>query len=231
MRRAAVGVLCVAGAWGALLVAGCARDERTTHKPAAQVSQHATGEARVIPASAARGQSDRAALGFPRGRSEAARLVVEFSDFGCHYCGVFAREVLPIVDREFLSTGEVRWRLVPIATASTPHAREAAAAAVCAGQEGEAWAMHDLLFARQREWRRFGAPRDAFTRYARELGLDATTFRACLTASATKDTVEAMRVLAQQLGVRIAPTFFVAGRRVEGALAVDDVRAILRGER
>ena len=32
--------------------------------------------------------------------------------------------------------------------------------------------MHDLLFARQREWRRFGAPRDAFTRFARELGLD-----------------------------------------------------------
>ncbi|MFN8670139.1 MAG: thioredoxin domain-containing protein [Gemmatimonadaceae bacterium] len=171
------------------------------------------------------------ALGYTRGRPDAPTLVVEFTDFGCHYCGDFARDVLPTIDRESIASGLVRWRLVPIATASTPHAREAAAATICAGQFGKAWAMHDLLFARQREWTHFGSPLATFAKYARELGMDEPRALACLGAPSTRDTVEAMRDLARQLGVRIAPTFFVAGRRVEGAISLDDVRAILRGAR
>lgn len=184
--------------------------------------------------SAARGVSDSVTarpLGFRTGRADAPLLVVEFTDFGCHYCGDFAREVFPLVAREYVATGRVQWRLVPLATASTPHALDAAAAIVCAGQVERAWPMHDALFARQREWVHVGAPEPRFIRIAGETGLDPQRFGQCLQARATRDTVDAMRRLAHQMGVRIAPTFFVGGRRVEGALAIDDVRAILDGVR
>jgi protein-disulfide isomerase len=33
-----------------------------------------------------------------------------------------------------------------------PNAGNASVAAICAGEQGKFWEMHDLLFARQQEW-------------------------------------------------------------------------------
>lgn len=170
---------------------------------------------------------DGVSFGFARGSTSAPVVVLEFSDFGCFYCASFARSVLPDVAREFIATGRVRWQLVPLATAATPHAKAAAAAAVCAGEQEQAWAMHDRLFDGQRAWTRFGDPTPHFVAYARGISLDVPRFEACREDPRTREAVEAMYRLTRAMNVRVAPTFFLAGRRVEGAIPLEEMRLAL----
>lgn len=201
-------------------IGGCAGVESTPAPSASPVPSKAEG---ATPAALARAPGS----GYARGSREATVVVTEFSDFGCHYCAHFARTVLPTLDREFIGPGRVRWQLVPVATASTPHALAAAGAAECASQQGGEWAMHDRLFATQREWTHFGDPTRHFVDLARADGLDVARFVACLRDPRTAETVERLHQLARQLNVRVAPTFFVNGRRVEGAVPLDAARSVL----
>src|SRR5690625_4438061 len=50
------------------------------------------------------------------GRDDAPITVVEYSDFQCPYCGIFARDIQPQLIEEYVDTGLVRfeWRNFPI---------------------------------------------------------------------------------------------------------------------
>jgi hypothetical protein len=54
-------------------------------------------------------------------------VVVEFSDFGCPYCARFALESLPVIEEEYIRTGQVRWQYVPFTMGIFPNGEEAAA--------------------------------------------------------------------------------------------------------
>lgn len=169
------------------------------------------------------------APGYDRGARRAPVTVLEFSDFGCPYCERFATQTYPQLADEFVKTGIVRWRYVPFVLGIFAHGDEAARASICAGAQGEAAfsALHDQLYEHQDEWKRAPDPAGAFRVLARAARLDVARFTSCY-ASAESDTViAAAGALADQLGVRATPTFFVNGRRVEGALPVEQFRAVL----
>ena len=167
-------------------------------------------------------------LGHTRGASDAPVIVVEFSDFGCPYCAQFAGEVYPRLAREFIETGEVRWRFVPFILGSFPNGDAAAVAAECASEQDAFWEMHDLLFERQREWKSSSAPGAVFPGYARSLGLDLTRFTACTDAPAAAARVRLSTETAEGLGVRATPSFLVNGRPVQGALPLEQFRMLLQ---
>lgn len=154
-------------------------------------------------------------------------VVIEFFEYGCHYCAEFTRIVQPAIEREFVTAGVVEWREVPFAAGSTPRAFEAATAAECARQQRAGPAMSRLLFADRPSWLRVANPERAFARHAATLGLDGARFRACYRSAATAGTVARQRQLARDVGVRIAPTFLVNGVRVEGALDLARFRELV----
>ena len=84
-----------------------------------------------------------------------------------------------------------------------PQAFKAAEAALCAGDQGKYWEMHDRLFANQRAL----APAD-LTAHAQALGLEAA-FTRCLDGG--QKTAKIRRDLAdgQKAGVTGTPSFFV----------------------
>jgi protein-disulfide isomerase len=169
------------------------------------------------------------APGYDRGVTRAPVTVLEFSDFGCPYCERFATGTYPQLADEFVKTGIVRWRYVPFVLGIFTHGDDAARAAVCAGAQGNAAfsALHDQLYEHQDEWKRAADPAGEFRVLARAARLDVARFASCY-ASAEADTViRDAGALADQLGVRATPTFFVNGRRVEGALPADQFRAVL----
>jgi protein-disulfide isomerase len=167
-------------------------------------------------------------LGFDRGRADAPVVVVEFSDFGCPFCASFSRDEWPVLEREFVTTGRVRWKHVPFVAGMFPNSDQAARAAECAGQQGKFWPMHDLLFARQREWKGSGGSEAVFQAYARQAGLDAARFSACWRSPAAEARVRASTRAADAAFVRATPSFLVNGRLVEGALPLEDFRQVLR---
>jgi protein-disulfide isomerase len=185
------------------------------------------------PANAAYGQAaprdtiDLSTLGYSHGPDDAPITVYEFSDFGCPYCAKFALETYPELHREFVATGKVRWTYVPFVMGTFPNGDEAARAAECAGEQDEFWAMHDHLFARQREWKGSRDAASLFARYADGLSLDLAGFTSCYRENRRGRRLDLHNYVADALRVRATPSFFINGRLVEGALPIEAFREIL----
>lgn len=171
-----------------------------------------------------------ASVGYTRGDAEAPVRVVEFSDYGCGYCAVFDVRTFPELEREFVTSGRVRWTYVPIRLQGFPKADEAAEAAECAGEQEAFWPMHARLFAERGQWSRADDPAEIFIAYAQSLGLDTTRFRQCTESRTMRGRVLEHTSLARVMGARATPTFFINGRRVEGALPAARFRTLLLRE-
>lgn len=166
--------------------------------------------------------SQRPAVSTPRvgegaawGPADAPVQVVDYSDFGCSFCGSFARNQGVQLRQEYESTGKVRFEFKHFIIGGQ-RTRDAALAAECAADQGRFWDYHDTLFARQ------GTSSDPFNRsalkqYAVQLGLDTAQFNACLDSNKHLEKVTRDTSDGRGLGVNATPTFFVNGQKIEGA--------------
>lgn len=166
-------------------------------------------------------------IGHTLGAEDAPVTVTEFSDFGCEACAEFARESLPALKREFVATGKVRWRFVPIRQGFY-RGGDAATAAECAAEQDLFWEMHDRLLARQREWQSRGDPMETFAGYALEIGGDPEAFTACYTSDRPAETLRLHDLVTLTLGIRAVPMFMVGGQRIIGALEPERFADVLR---
>lgn len=203
------------------------------HRQAVPPVELPPGEAPAPPAEQARAALEAVVApggpGYDRGAGRAPVTVLEFADFGCPYCARFAGEVYPQLAAEFVKTGQVRWKYVPFVMGMFPNGDGAAKAAECAADQGRTafGLMHDRLFAFREEWKNAGDAAGAFRSFAQATGLDAARFAGCWAGDAAAARLHRSNELADQLGVRATPTFFVNGARVEGALPVEQFRAVL----
>ncbi|GAB4438068.1 MAG: thioredoxin domain-containing protein [Anaerolineae bacterium] len=101
---------------------------------------------------------------------------------------------------------------------------QAANAAECAGEQGQFWPMHDLLFERQREI--FGGS-DAFAAFAAELGLDTAAFNSCVSEQRHAEAIQAQDEARRQTGIRTRPTFDINGQLVVGAVGFDAFKSVI----
>lgn len=170
---------------------------------------------------------DLTGVGYDRGSQTAPVVVVDFSDFGCPFCGSFARESYPAIDRDYVQTGKVFFKYVPFVMGMFPNGDEAARAAECAGDQGGFWPMYERLYAGQGDWKRARAPMPIFERYAVASHLDAPRFTRCSGNPALHPRTKVANTAADRLGIRATPTFFVDGRMIEGALPLPQFRELL----
>ncbi len=137
--------------------------------------------------------------------------LVAFSDYECPFCGR-ADALLTQLRKAYgprLRT-VMRQRPLPIHA----HARAAALAALAAAEQGKFWPMHERLFGSSRS-----LDEESLTRLAGEAGLDVARWQGARAgAAAALDRDEA---LASTLVVRGTPTFFINGRRIDGAQSID----------
>src|SRR5947208_1982178 len=155
-----------------------------------------------------------------RGPVDAPVTVCEFGDFACPYCGR-AEPVVRELIREF---GDVRyvWRHLPLSDVH-PHAQLAAEATEAAAAQGAFWELHDLLFEHQDALQ----PSD-LVGYAEQLGLDVERFADDLREHAGAARVAEDVDSADLSGVSGTPTFFVNGRRHQGAYDIAALSAAVR---
>jgi protein-disulfide isomerase len=86
-----------------------------------------------------------------RGDRNAPLTMIEFSDYQCPICARHVRETSPLIDKEYVATGKVKYVLLDFPLESIHKlAFRAAEAAHCAGDQGKYWEMHDRLFANQK---------------------------------------------------------------------------------
>ncbi len=178
-------------------------------------------------ASAARAQDGFAlpAASHDRGDPNARVVIVEFADFGCSSCAVFARTTMPAIQRAWIATGRARVQFIPFDLLRT--GRLAARAADCAAEQDAFWPMHDVLYGRQKDWLGRGGQREKFAAWARELGLDGKRFDTCWDKDPSRVRIDRNTQLARSLGVRGTPTFLVNGKVIVGALPYEDFAVLL----
>jgi Na+/H+ antiporter NhaA len=159
-----------------------------------------------------------------RGPEDAAVTLVEYGDFECPYCGQAEAVV-----RELLSSSEddVRyvWRHLPLNDVHS-NAQLAAEAVEAAGAQGRFWEMYDALLSHQDELTPQG-----IGRIAQELGLDLDRFWREIRNHEHAQRVAEDVASADASGVSGTPTFFINGRRHQGAYDIDTLSAAVHAAR
>jgi protein-disulfide isomerase len=136
------------------------------------------------------------------GELAAPAVLIEFSDFACVYCTRFAREVFPLIDRDYIRTGRLRFifKNLPLARLHAS-ATSAATAGDCARQQGLFWRMHDHLFGDSGE---LTSP--AFQKQAMAIGLNVPAFVLC-ESRGPGTTIREDMAEAKRLTISSTPTF------------------------
>jgi protein-disulfide isomerase len=156
------------------------------------------------------------------GDSSALVTIVEFSDYECPFCGRAQATVQRIMQSY---PGKIRLVFRDLPLSYHRFAAKAAEAAHCAGDQDRFWEMHRMLYENS------DALRDIDLKaYAVELGLDADRFNSCLDSSEKARVVEASLALAAKLGLTGAPSFFINGRPLTGALPFERFKEIIDDE-
>lgn len=149
-----------------------------------------------------------------KGSADADITIVEFSDYECPFCArAFAQSLTTV--NEYIADGKVKFVMKDYPLPFHPQAQKAAEAAHCARDQGgdEAYyQMHDALFTSGVEG---GEP--TFNQYAKDQGLNAAKFSACLSSGKFESEVKADLDYGSTVGVQGTPAFFINGRMISGA--------------
>ncbi len=163
-----------------------------------------------------------------RGRSDAPVTVYEMSDFQCPYCREFALGTLPLLEREYVQAGKVRFVYINLPLSSVhKNAATAAEVAVCAARQERFWPMHDLLFRHQSQWSALGSPRAYLRALGDSAGLDSARLTQCVASGAAAAEVQRDAERARRSGATSTPTFYIEGALLEGAAPITVFRAVL----
>ena len=170
-----------------------------------------------------------------RGNKDAKVTIVNYDDFECPYCSRMHQTLFPGLLNEYGDRVKIIYKDYPLMEIH-PWAVHAAVDANClAGQNSEAyWNFADYVHSHQHEIT--GEKRDpnsefaALDKIALDQGqshkLDMTKLQACVKAQDDSG-VKASVKEAGELGVSATPTLFVNGEKVDGALPVEEMRALL----
>ncbi|NJN15675.1 MAG: thioredoxin domain-containing protein [Oscillochloris sp.] len=163
-----------------------------------------------------------------KGNPEAPITVIAYEDYQCPACAFFNRNLKPILERDYINTGQVQFVYHEFPLDIHPNAVPAAAAARCAGDQGSFWQMHDTIFANQSVWANLSSTTNVFSGYAGQLGLDRTAFESCLASETHVAAITAAGGSSIEAGVGATPTFSVNGQLVDSGGLIPAIDAALR---
>lgn len=147
-----------------------------------------------------------------KGNREAKTILIEYSDFQCPACAVYAPIIKQIVE-EFNDKIVFAYRHFPLS--QHKNAEIAAIAAEASGKQGKFWEMHDIIFENQNEWADSKNAKEIFIKYAEKIELNTERFKIDLELKELKE--KTRKDLNSGISARVnsTPTFFLNGERVQ----------------
>jgi len=139
------------------------------------------------------------------GDANAKLTLVEFTDYQCPFCKRHFNAVLPQIKKAYVETGKVKYvmRQFPLFSIH-PRATKASEAALCAGDQGKYWEVHDRIFVDQRK-----LSDEDLQAHAEAESLDGTQFKDCLSSGNYTAQVKLDAAEGAKAGVRGTPSFFL----------------------
>jgi len=168
-----------------------------------------------------------------RGNKDAKVVAVNYDDFQCPFCSRMHETLFPQLLKEYGDRVQFIYKDYPL-TEIHPWAIHAAVNANCLGaQNGDAyWDFADYMHANQREVNgekgkeaQFALLDKIALQQGQKHNLDLAKLQSCVKAQDDKAIRVSMRE-ADALGVNATPTMYVNGEKMDGALPVEELRAI-----
>ncbi len=158
------------------------------------------------------------------GKATAPVTVIEYVSLTCPHCANFHKTLFPRMKKEFIDTGKVRYivREFPIGHMSG----EAAIVNRCAPEDKYFFLLNQFL-TRQPEWVSQEVRPDALYSVAKSSGMTRETFDKCLSNQVIIDGLTEVKQRGRQFGVIGTPTFFINGRKAQGEVTFDEIKAMI----
>ncbi|MFT7578637.1 MAG: protein-disulfide isomerase [Myxococcota bacterium] len=148
--------------------------------------------------------------------------IIEISDFQCPFCS----RVNPTIAQIKKEYGDqVQLQFMHNALPFHKQAKGAAIAAVAADQQGKFWEMHDKLFENQKK-----LTATDLRGYAEGLGLDMARYDKDIKDPALATFVDKNQAIANAVGARGTPSFFINGKSLRGAQPFAQFKTVIDAE-
>lgn len=151
-----------------------------------------------------------------KGNVNAKLTIIEFGDYQCPFCGRFFKDVEPLILKDYVDTGKVKFIYKNLAFLGK-ESTDAANAALCAKEQNKFWEYHDKLYNSQSGENQGAFSTDNLKKFALDLGLNATKFNSCLDAQKYNSQVQADTAEANRNGFQGTPSTAIGTTPVIGA--------------
>jgi len=158
------------------------------------------------------------------GNPNAPVTVIEYASLTCPHCRNFHANVFPKVKQQYIDTGKVRYIVREF-----PIGRSAGNAAIinrCAPPD-KYFVLLDAFLSRQDEWVSQEVRLDTIYGVAKSIGMSREAFDKCLSNQAIIEGLTEVKQRGRQYGVVGTPTFFVNGRKAQGAITFEEIKALI----
>ena len=159
------------------------------------------------------------------GRADAPVTIVQYASMTCPYCRKFHVEAFPILKRDYIDTGKVRYVL----RAEFPIGKQSGLATValrCAPAD-KYFALYEKLMLQQASWVSQEVRADPIFKVAAQVGMTRAQFDSCRENRGMIAALNGIKERGRTLGIIGTPNFFVQGKLVKSVIGINEIRAMV----
>lgn len=160
------------------------------------------------------------------GSENASVTVIKWSDFQCHYCSQFDRQIFPQLKEEFIETGEIQYYHLHYPSLGQA-SQISAVASECVAQQNESafWEYKTDLFEHQQQIGEQGQQVSFYTDLASDYeNINQTDLQSCISTSETESIIQEDAAMGNQVGVSGTPHIQVGDTKIERWTNFDNIR-------
>lgn len=161
---------------------------------------------------------------FSIGRPDAPVTIVKYMSLTCPFCRKFQAETFPVLRREYIDKGHVRFviREFPIGKTSG-----AATIALRCAPADKYLELYGKFLQQQSHWVSQEVRLDAIYKVVQQVGMTRAQLDACMQNQGMIEGLKWVKERGRQLGIIGTPNFFVENRLVKKVMDIADIRAMV----